>query len=464
MDIDYIVKNFLHNYDLFIEQLAYVFTDQEYKDYLKELNMESKDKKWERGQQFANNLNEEYFDLFLDQKMKLFANKDLQLFDDKLSLKKIFNNRDDSIKSVLWSYLHLMVLMSDMAKRKEKGKKDRIKKLSKVIEENVSELEKNKEKAAKLNKSGMSDPKNIIKNMLNVDVNDDTNEMISDIVKSFESTLDGNSNPFAGILNISQKISSKYANKINTGEIQLGKLMEGIQKTMPGMDKVFKAGESGDPNDMKGMMDNILGGMAGGLGGLAGGVGGGDMVGMGDMLSGLDGLTGGLSGLAGGLFNKEKEQQKVIIDENFSTSKVDLGQVKESKSMNIGKLLNVADTFGVIPGGKKKEGSMDVLGGLGSLLGGSGSAGGLGSLLGGSGSEGGLGSLLGGSGAKGEENTNMTELFNMMGSLSKDNNNMEDVKNKMDTFLEQKLGIDVKKMNDDLENLIKSKKLETKDD
>jgi len=447
MDIDYIVKNFLHNYDLFIEQLAYVFTDDEYKEYLTELNMESKDKKWERGQQFSDNLNEEYFDLFLEQKMKLFANKDLQLFDDKLSLKKIFNNRDNSIKSVLWSYLHLMVLMSDMAKRKEKGKKDRIKKLSKVIEENVSELEKNKEKAAKLNKSGMSDPKNIIKNMLNVDVNDDTNEMISDIVKSFETTLDGNSNPFSGILNISQQISSKYANKINTGEIQLGKLMEGIQKTMPGMDKVFKAGESGDPNDMKGMMDNILGGMAGGLGGLSG-----DMAGMGDMLGGL----------AGGLFNKEKEQQKVIIDENFSTSKVDLGQIKESKSMNIGKLLNVADTFGVIPGGKKKEGSMDVLGGLGSLLGGNSEgasnsklAGGLGSLLGGnSESGGGLGSLLGG-------NANMGELFNMMGSLNKDNNSMEDVKNKMDTFLEQKLGLDVKKINEDLENLIKSKKLET---
>jgi hypothetical protein len=40
MDIDYIVKNFLHNYDLFIEQLAYVFTDDEYKEYLTELNME----------------------------------------------------------------------------------------------------------------------------------------------------------------------------------------------------------------------------------------------------------------------------------------------------------------------------------------------------------------------------------------------------------------------------------------
>jgi len=434
MDIDYIVKNFLHNYDLFIEQLAYVFTDDEYKEYLTELNMESKDKKWERGQQFSDNLNEEYFDLFLEQKMKLFANKDLQLFDEKLSLKKIFNNRDDSIKSVLWSYLHLMVLMSDMAKRKEKGKKDRIKKLSKVIEENVSELEKNKEKAAKLNKSGMSDPKNIIKNMLNVDVNDDTNEMISDIVKSFESTLNGNSNPFAGILNISQQISSKYANKINTGEIELGKLMEGIQKTMPGMDKVFKAGENSDPNDMKGMMDNIL--KEGGLGGLAGGLGG-----LEELASGLTGNMGGMGDMLGGLFNKEKEQQKVIIDENFSTSKVDLGQVKESKSMNIGKLLNVADTFGVIPGGKKKEGSIDVLSGLGSLFGGN--------------------SESGDSRPPGEGNTNMKELFNIMGSLNKDNNNTEEVKNKMDTFLEQKLGLDVKKINEDLENLIKSKKLET---
>ena len=476
MDVDFIIKNFLHNYDLLIEQFAYLFTDDEYKEYIKELNMESKDTKWERGSNFTNCLTDEYFELFIEKKNKLFSNKNdvliNALFGEKLSLKKIFNNRDESIKCVLWSYLHLMVLMVVMSKRKEstspdeKNKlKERIKKLTKVIEENVPELEKSKVKAEKLNKSGMSDPKNIIKDMLGVEVNDDTNEMISDIVKSFETTLGGNGNPFAGILDISQKISSKYAGKINTGEIQLEKLMQGIQKTIPGMDGMFK-GENGEgpEGEIKGMMNNLLGGMAGGLGGLGDVMGG--KGGVGEML----GDMGGMGDMLGGMFNKEKESKKVIIDENFSTSKVDLGKIKDSKSMNIGKMLTVADSFGVIPGGKKKEGEdSNPLSGLGALLGGGGEGGGLGglgALLGGGGGLGGLGALLGGMG-KGTDssnnkemagaNSNIMELFNMMGNLKKADNkeSADELKNKMDTFLEKNLGLDVKKINEDLEKIIK---------
>ena len=458
MDIDFIIKNFLHNYDLLIEQFAYLFTDDEYKEYLKELNMEAKDVKWERGINFTNCLNDEDFELFIEKKIKLFSHKNdtliNALFGEKLSLKKVFNNRDASIKCVLWSYLHLMVLMVEMSKRKESNAtekiklKERIKKLTKVIEESVPELEKSKVKAEKLNKSGMSDPKNIIKEMLGVEVNEETNEMISDIVKSFETTLGGSGNPFAGILDISQKISSKYAGKINTGEIQLEKLMQGIQKTIPGMDGMFK-GETGEgaEGDLKGMMNNLIGGMAGGLGGLGDVMGG--KGGVGEML----GDMGGMGDMLGGMFNKEKENNKVIIDENFSTSKVDLGKIKDSKSMNIGKMLTVADSFGVIPGGKKKEG------GLGSLFGGGeGGSNPLAGLLGGgAGGSNPLAGLLGGGDGK---NSNIAELFKMMGNINKTDSkeSADELKNKMDTFLEKNLGLDVKKINEDLEKIVQKGK------
>lgn len=71
----------------------------------------------------------------------------------------------------------------------------------------------------------------MLKDIFNVEVNDETNEMLNDIVKSFESSLNNQTgNPLSGIFDISKKISSKYQDKINTGDIQLNKLMEGIQK------------------------------------------------------------------------------------------------------------------------------------------------------------------------------------------------------------------------------------------
>jgi hypothetical protein len=401
MDINSNIKEFLQNYNQLIEQLGYLFTDDDYKEYLIALNNETKDKKWENGNNFNKLLTDEYFQLFVDSKVKLFSSEPLAeaLFGEKLSLKKIFHNRDDSIKFVLWSYLHLMVLMIESSQPKKN--KDRIKKLIKVIGDNLPELEKSKNKAEKLNKSGMSDPKNIIKDLLGVNVNSQTNEMIEDIMKSFETSLSGgdNANPFAGILDISKKISTKYSDKINTGEIQLDKLMEGIQKSVPGMDK-------------------MLGG--GGLGAM-----------------------GGMSEMMGGLFNGKKEEKKetVIIDENFSTSQVDLGQIKESKGMNIGKMLNVADSLGVIPGGDNS--------GLAGLM-----SSGLMS-----------GSLLSGMMPKGDNKTNtpnmpnMSELFNMMGGLDKMKSKEEaaELKGKLDSFLEKNLGLDVNKLNQDIKKMVESK-------
>jgi hypothetical protein len=367
MDIDFCVKNYLQNYNLLVEQLTFLFTEEEYKQYIVFLNGEPKDKKWLRGVRFQQQITDDLFDTFLESKIKLFSHKDENtknlsegLFGSELSLKKIFNNRDDNTKFILWSYLHLMVLMVELTQKKQK--KDRVKKLSKLIEENTPLLEKAK---LKNTQQSVKDPKSMIKEMFNVDVNEQTNEMLNDIVKSFESSLSGdNANPIAGILDISQKISSKYQEKINNGEIELNKLMEGIQKNIPGMDEIMKSG---------------LGGMMG-----------------------------------GGESSKPKET--VVIDENFTTANVELGKQNETKGgFNIGKMLNLANSFGVLGGdGKAGNNPMDA---------------------------------------------NMSELFGMISSMGSSNSkeDIENLKTKMDEFL-AKQGIDINKLNTEIDTMMQQNK------
>jgi hypothetical protein len=368
MEIDFCVKNYLENYNLLIEQLTFLFNEDEFKEYIIVLNNESKDKKWLRGVRFQQQISNELFDTFIESKIKLFSHKDENtknlsesLFGTELSLKKIFNNRDDNTKFILWAYLHLMVLMVELTHQKNK---DRIKKLSKLIEENNHLLEKAKNKAVQQN--NVKDPKSMLKQIFNVDVNDETNEMLNDIVKSFESSLSNEKgNPLTGIFDISQKISSKYQEKINTGEIQLNKLMEGIQKNIPGMDDIMK--------------------------------------------NGLDGIMGGKE--------PTKPKETVIIDENFSTADVELGkQTETKKGFNIGKMLNMANSLGVLGGDNIFSGDNPM-------------------------------------------DKNMSELFGMISSMGNLDNkeNIENLKNKMDDFL-SKQGIDISKLNTDIDTMMQQGK------
>jgi hypothetical protein len=401
MDIDFCVKVYLQNYNLLIEQLSLLFAEETYKDYLVLLNGESKDKKWMRGVRFHQQMTQEYFDIFVDSKIKLFSHKDDEtkklsetLFGEELSLKKIFNNRDDNTKNVLWHYLHLMYLMVESAQKKQN--KEKIKKISKLIENNDEQFKKSQIKLSQQNNKNMKDPKTMIREMFNVDVNEETNDMLTDIVKSFESTLSGGigSNPFSGLMDISQKISTKYKDKINNGEIELNKLMEGIQKNVPGMEEMMKGGGLGS-------MGNI---------------------------GGLMGKMGGMAGMAG-LGGSQKSKETVVIDENFSTSNVQLGELPVSKDgFNLGNMLKLADSFGVIPelpGAKEKGGtestpSMDPA---------------------------------------------LSELFGMitnMGSMNK-KEDLESLKSKMDDFL-VKQGVDIKQLNGQIDSLMEKNKeqLETK--
>lgn len=402
MKLSDLVKTYLQNYNFLIDQIAYLFTDDDYKLYISELNKESKDKKWSRGIDFNKLLTDDFFTLFIESKTKLFSHSDdltksisEAFFGEKLSLKKIFHNRDDSIRFVLWYYLQVMILMIEIGK-KEKNE-DRIKKLGDLIDNNIAEYEKNKEAAKKLNEIGTSiiltesnsDSKNMIKDVLGVNVNNQTNDMLSDIVKSFEGTISGMKNGQApdiaallpNILEISKTISTKYADKITNGEIELEKIMGGITKNIPG----FPEG-GGVPGDIGKMMEGMMGSLGGGL-------------------------PGGLAGM----FKKPEKKETIMIDENFSTANVDLGKINESKGINIGKMLTVADSLGVIPdlSGQKIEETVDE-------------------------------------GVPGMPK--LTDLFGMIGGTGLNNKNPEELKNQLEGMM-SKMGIDLTKLNEGLNKL-----------
>ena len=244
--------------------------------------------------------------------------------------------------------------------------------------------------------------------MLGVDVNDETTGMIDDIVLSFEKLLSGDtkSNPLSGIMEISQKISVKYADKINNGDIELEKLMKSISKKVPGMESMLN-GMSGNTSDGSGGLGDL-----GGLGGM-----------MGSMMGGKD----------------KKPKEKIIIDDDFSTADVQVGlnKVDDKKSINIGNVLKMADQFGVIPGGKQsgsetgtetdsQSNGLPNLGDLGDI-------------------------------------PHLGKMMEMIGKLGK-TETQEDVnalKLEMDTFLESELGFDVNKLSKELENVSNNMTQET---
>jgi hypothetical protein len=332
-------EKFLEEYDLFLNQLEGLFEDNDDKNLVSELKNSCESDKLSRGILFYRSLEDvELFDLFCKSKVKLFSTKDEKtriisnsLLGDELPLKKLINNQNERTKDIIWKYLHLFYFLHESDNSNRKTRKSLVSKLLKDKEEKLTRDVKNE--------------------LLNVNVNEDTNNMIEDIVKSFEKSLSGeNANPFESIMEITQNITSKYNDKIESGEIELDKLMGSIQNNIPGM-----------PDLMKGSM--------GGLGG-----------------------------------KKDEPKEKVIIDEDFSTDNVELGD-KE---------------------GDKKDGSGMNLSNMLKMMN---------SMNGGAGGEGG-GPDLGG-------------LFSMLGKLDSVDNEEDaaKLKSEMDTYLEKELGVDIGKLN-----------------
>lgn len=280
------MENIINKYNSFLESIGYLFKEEFVKNLLDKINKEENEKKIERLFNFHKSLEDiELFNLLVRTKIKLFSSKNENtklvsnsLFKE-LSLKNIFNNQNNQVKMVLWSYLKQFYIFIENNGQKR--------------EERLNKLE------IKMSTDEIKDK--IKKNIFDVDMNNTTNGMIDDIVKSFQDVSKGNGNPFDSIMDITNKITQKYEQKIDNGEIEIDKLLGSLTKNMPGI-------------------GNIVG-------------------------------------------NKTKPKEKVIIDENFSTSKVELGDKDKTEKggFNMSKMMGMMNTLNGSNGGPNIGKLMNIM-------------------------------------------------------------------------------------------------------
>ena len=149
-------------------------------------------------------------------------------------------------------------------------------------------------------------------------------------------------------------------------------------------------------------MGEMMKGMSGMMGNI---MNGGENNDMGEMMKGMSGMMGNVLGdnmgdMMKNVFNK-KDNEPTIIDENFSTANVEVVEKKEKNGNMVGSMLNMANK---LPD---------------------------------------LGNLTG-------------MVSNLQNLESDDKEGLSDIKNQMDGFLQNSLGIDVNKFNQKMENLVEN--------
>jgi hypothetical protein len=255
---------------------------------LKEFKQLSDEEKERRCMEFHSLFeSDDLFTLFINSKIKLFSSKTEEthcvstcLFNDDVNLKSLFNNQPTDIKNVFWH--HLFKIYLQVEKSRENSNEKRVNVLENLTETYTNEVGDN------------------VKNtILNVDVNETTDNMLGDIVGSFQSLINNDQNPFENIMSITNDITQKYQSKLESGEVELDKIIGGIQNTLPNM---------------------------------------------GDILN-----------------QNKKEPEKVVMDDNFSTADVKVGEEKESKGMN---LSNLMGTMKSVP---NINGLMDMVNKMGKI-------------------------------------------------------------------------------------------------
>lgn len=335
-----------------------------FKTTLKDFDNVSTDDIEKRCDVFYNLLEDErLYLLFVNNKIKVFSSKEdntnnlsTSLFGEKLLLKNIFNNQDEMNKFILWDSL---ICLYHTIEKYNKNRKDRLNDLN----ERLNNI-----------KIKLSD--HVKDQILPDDVNASTSSMVNDIIGSFQDLVSDNKNPFENIMGITTKISEKYYKDIEDGNIEVDKLL----KNMP-----FPGKENG-----MNMEDMMSGDMMKNMGDMMGNMMGGEM---GDMMKGMMG-------------GDEEEKDPTIIDDNFSTADVEVGQDeldKKGKGM-IGNMMNMANN---IP-------SMEGMPGLGELGG----------------------------------------MMKDITSGEMDLDNLENMKGKMDSFMENTLGVNMSEFNKNMENLV----------
>ena len=349
-----LLENYLMYYNNFIDILLKIFVNEETNNKLLDIQNMSDEEKISNGTLFNKSISNINFRNFVESRIKLVSHKNedtlvisQSLFNNKLYLKDILNNQTTEIKKIIWLNLHTIYLAIELSKPESEQNKHQISQLE--------ELLNNYE-----NPNKPSNPETkTIQDLLNVDVNNQTNEMLDDIVGSFQNIL-GSQNPMAGILDVSKKISLKYSDKINNGDIELEKLMQSIGNKVPGIGEMMKM----MPTDKTAKTPEV----------------------------------------------------QYIMDENFSTSSVPVGNTdNDANKFDLGNVLKMADNIGVIPGGKQLEGGMNMPG--------------------------------------------MEHLQTLLGFVKKidgsnDSENINDVKQELDSYFQNNLGIDINQFNEDIKKIV----------
>ena len=109
------MNEFSTNYSTFILHIKNVLPDE---TFIESIVNETFDEQLNRVKRFNDSLNTTtLFNYFLKNKIKLFSHKEKDtlsisesIFGSEISLKKIFNNQDDSVKLLFWTDLKNLLL------------------------------------------------------------------------------------------------------------------------------------------------------------------------------------------------------------------------------------------------------------------------------------------------------------------------------------------------------------------
>jgi hypothetical protein len=392
-------EQYLKNFNNFIAQLKIIFSNEDTQKFLDSLENLSNEEKLANGMKFVNLFtDDENFEMFCKSKIKVFSHKSEDtkqisesLFGSNFCIKNILNNQPDDVKEIIWTNLHTMFFMAEINKKMEDQNNERLNRLNRMIYKKRDDMHDNNMADPTVDTANEpSDVHKKLHDMLGVDVNNETQAMIDDIIGAFEKMFNKSSNkqvnPMTSIMEVSKLISVKYADKINKGEIEIDKMIEAITKKIPGMEKMM-----GSFKDFKGMM--------------------------------------------GGIGGAKNAKEKVVIDENFSTASVELGKRKENKDtgMKLGNVLKMADSFGVLGGGKKSD-ETDASGNNG-------------------GNGGGLSSLF--SQMDPSKVPNMEKMMSLFQKLNSGSTpeEVDDIKKELDTFMSSELGLDMSQFNEQIKQI-----------
>jgi len=221
------MSDFFSDYSNFIEHIKNVISDDK---FFENLTSEPQEQQLERVKRFNDSLcTTTLLNHFIKNKIKLFSHKEKNttivsqsMFGEEVTLKKIFNNQDDSVKELFWTDLKYLLISYN-------------KHILSINPDNKNA----QDRIQILDAKQIINPKEGLNKILKTEnLNETTNNMINDIFSTFEKTVgQPGANPFANIMEISKTISEKYKSNIENGEVNIDDLLANMTG-LPGMENM----------------------------------------------------------------------------------------------------------------------------------------------------------------------------------------------------------------------------------